>query len=157
MFCKCSLDAQNIATLREHSANIPGILRASWGRSFIKTLSRRLPEDILKISLRRLKTSSRLFLAKANQLEIIYRLSISSRIKLLTYYHSITRQTNYINLNKLNTLKHGNNAEIMNTRFPMKCQARKYFFQELKYFFGIGVSHAVALFSLLYLEFEKRL
>ena len=30
MFPKWSLDARNIATLREHSANIPGILRASW-------------------------------------------------------------------------------------------------------------------------------
>ena len=30
MFPKCSLDVSNIATLREHSANIPGILRASW-------------------------------------------------------------------------------------------------------------------------------
>ena len=27
---KCSLDAPNIATLREHSANIPGILCAGW-------------------------------------------------------------------------------------------------------------------------------
>ena len=27
---KCSLDARNIATLRENSANIPGILRAAW-------------------------------------------------------------------------------------------------------------------------------
>ena len=30
MFPKCSLDVPNIAMLREHSANIPGILRASW-------------------------------------------------------------------------------------------------------------------------------
>ena len=30
MFPKCSLDIQNIATLREHSANIPEILRAGW-------------------------------------------------------------------------------------------------------------------------------
>ena len=30
MFSKCSPDARNIATLREHSANIPGILRAGW-------------------------------------------------------------------------------------------------------------------------------
>ena len=28
---KCSLDVPNIATLRELSANIPGILRAGWG------------------------------------------------------------------------------------------------------------------------------
>ena len=27
---KCSLDVPNIATLREHTANIPGILRAGW-------------------------------------------------------------------------------------------------------------------------------
>ena len=27
---QCSLDIPNIATLREHSANIPGILRAGW-------------------------------------------------------------------------------------------------------------------------------
>ena len=27
---KCSLDVTNIATLREHSANIPGILRVCW-------------------------------------------------------------------------------------------------------------------------------
>ena len=31
MFPKCSKDVSNIATLREYSANIPGILRASWG------------------------------------------------------------------------------------------------------------------------------
>ena len=30
MFPKHSLDARNIATLREHSPNIPGILRAGW-------------------------------------------------------------------------------------------------------------------------------
>ena len=30
MLPKCSLDAQNIATLREHLANIPRILRAGW-------------------------------------------------------------------------------------------------------------------------------
>ena len=31
MFHKCSLDARNIATLREQSVNIPGInLRAGW-------------------------------------------------------------------------------------------------------------------------------
>ena len=38
----------------------------------------------------------------------------------------------------------------------MKCQAMKYFFQELKYFFRIGVSHKVAPLSLLLLKFEKR-
>ena len=30
MFPNFSLDVPNIATLREHSANIPGILRAGW-------------------------------------------------------------------------------------------------------------------------------
>ena len=30
MFPKCSLEARNIATLREQSENIPGILRAGW-------------------------------------------------------------------------------------------------------------------------------
>ena len=38
----------------------------------------------------------------------------------------------------------------------MKCQTRKYFIQELKYFFSIGVSHTVALLGLLLLKFEKR-
>ena len=31
MFPKCSPDTRNIAMLREHSANIPGILPAGWG------------------------------------------------------------------------------------------------------------------------------
>ena len=30
MFPKCSLDVTNIAMLREHSKNIPGLLRAGW-------------------------------------------------------------------------------------------------------------------------------
>ena len=30
MFPQCSLDVPNIATLRKHSANIRGILRACW-------------------------------------------------------------------------------------------------------------------------------
>ena len=30
IFPKCSLDVRNIRTLREHSANIPGILCAGW-------------------------------------------------------------------------------------------------------------------------------
>ena len=30
MFPKCSMNARNIATLREHLANVPGILRAGW-------------------------------------------------------------------------------------------------------------------------------
>ena len=58
-------------------------------------------------------------------------------------------------MGKLNTLKYGNNAEIMETWFSMKFEARKYFFQELKYFFSIGVSHTVALLSLLLLKFEN--
>ena len=37
----------------------------------------------------------------------------------------------------------------------MKYQTRKYFFQELKYFFSIGVWHIVVLLSLLLLKFEK--
>ena len=101
-------------------------------RHFFKTSTRRPPEDVLKISL---KTSSRLFLPKAKaHLETIYGLSFYVRFKLQTYYHSITRRTNYISLNKLNTLKHGNNVEILKTFkfFSMKCQTRKYFFQELK-------------------------
>ena len=53
-------------------------------------------------------------------------------------------------------LKHGNNAEIMKTWFSMNCQTRKYLFKEFKYFFSIGVSHAVALLSLSLLKFEKR-
>ena len=35
MFPKCSLDVPNIATLREHSANIPAILRAGWEGCFV--------------------------------------------------------------------------------------------------------------------------
>ena len=35
MFPKCSLDVPNIATLREHTTNIPGILRAGWKGSQI--------------------------------------------------------------------------------------------------------------------------
>ena len=38
----------------------------------------------------------------------------------------------------------------------MKCQPRKYFFQEFKCCFSIGVRHTVALLSLLLLKFEKR-
>ena len=30
MLPKCSLDVRNTVTLREHSANIPGILRTCW-------------------------------------------------------------------------------------------------------------------------------
>ena len=41
MFSKCSLDTRDIATLREHSANIPGILRAGWDKEILT------PSDIL--------------------------------------------------------------------------------------------------------------
>ena len=61
---------------------------------FQKMSSRHLPGNVLKTSLRRLKTS-RLFLVRAKaHMETIYGLSISVRFKLLTNYHSITRQTN---------------------------------------------------------------
>ena len=33
MFSQCSLDVPNIAALRDHSANIPGILRVGWAPS----------------------------------------------------------------------------------------------------------------------------
>ena len=33
MFPKCSMDVPNIATLREHSENIPGVLLAAWAIS----------------------------------------------------------------------------------------------------------------------------
>ena len=38
MFLKRSLDVPNIATLREHSANIPGILRAGWAENVTRNL-----------------------------------------------------------------------------------------------------------------------
>ena len=38
----------------------------------------------------------------------------------------------------------------------MNCQTKKYLFQEFKYFFSIGISHTVALLSLLLMKFEKR-
>ena len=44
----------------------------------------------------------------------------------------------------------------MKTFFSMNYQTRKQLFQEFKYFFSIGVSHTVALLSLLLLKFEKR-
>ena len=142
--------------------------------TFFKTSSRRLPEDVLKTSfrrcpqdvfqemssiplpgyvlktsLRRLKTSSRLFLVRAkDHLETLCGLCIYVSFKLVTYYHSIIRQTNWINLNKLNTLTYGNNAEIMKTWFSMNCQTIKCFFQEFRYFLIIGVLHTVLLLSL---------
>ena len=42
----------------------------------------------------------------------------------------------------------------MKTWFSMNCQTKKYLFQEFKYFFSIGVSHTVALLSLLLMKFE---
>lgn len=45
--------------------------------------------------------------------------------KLDTYYHFITRQTNYINFNKLNMIKHEHNAQFMKTRFSMKSNGRR--------------------------------
>ena len=38
----------------------------------------------------------------------------------------------------------------------MNYQTRKYFLQDFKYFFNIGVLHTVTLLSLLLLKFEKR-
>ena len=35
--------------------------------------------------------------------------------------------------------------KLQNTWFSIKCQTRKYFFQEMKYFFSIKVLHTVAL------------
>ena len=116
--------------------------KTSWRR--LEKRSWRLPfqtnlRRLWNQNWRRIKTSSRLFLVKAkDHLETIHGVSIYVRFKLQTYYHSITRQSkhlsitkliNYINLNKLNTLKHGNNLEIVKTWFSMK------------YFFSIGVSH----------------
>ena len=92
-------------------------------RPFLKTSSRR-PQDLLK-------TSLRLFLAKSkHHLETIYGLSIYARVKLHTYYHTITRQTNCISLNELNTLKHENNAEVMSiSPFPKRLLIRKLNFE----------------------------
>ena len=53
------------------------------------------------------------------------------RFKLLTYYYSITRQTNRIDLNKL-TIKYGIKAEIMKTWFSLNCKTKNHFFQEFK-------------------------
>ena len=73
---------------------------------------------------------------------------------ILPLHHKIDK---LINLNKLNTLKHGNNTEILKTWFSMNCQTTKYLFQEFKYFFSIGVSQTEALLSLLLLKCEKLL
>ena len=44
---------------------------------------------------------------------------------ILSLHHKIDK---LINLNKLNTLKHGNNTEILKTWFSMNCQTMKYLF-----------------------------
>ena len=71
------------------------------------------------------------------------------RFQLHTYYHSITRQTNWINSNKLNTLKHENNPKVMKTWFSVQ-----------RLFPGvesIGVSYVVVvLLSVLLLKLQKR-
>ena len=60
----------------------------------------------------------------------MYGLSIYTRVKLHTYYHTITRQTNCISLNELNTLKHENNAEVMSiSPFPKRLLIRKLNFE----------------------------
>ena len=70
----------------------------------LKTFPRRLPQDLLK-------TSPRLFLEKASDhLETIHGLS---RYVLNYIYTATPSLTKCINLNKLHTLKHGNNAEIV--------------------------------------------
>ena len=51
MFPKCFLDVPNIATLREHAANIPGIVRAGWEgflleKKKLKTLSKEIKHKI---------------------------------------------------------------------------------------------------------------
>ena len=116
---------------------------------FWKTSSQRLENRSLRLPFqtnlrrlwdknwRRIKTSSRRFLVKAeDHLKTIYGLPIYVRFKLQTYSYSITRQSkclsitkliNYINLDKLNTLKYGKNLEIVKTWFSMK------------YFFSIGI------------------
>ena len=48
-------------------------------------------------------------------------------------------------LNKLNTLKHGNNVKILKTCSLMNYQTRKYLFQEFIYFFIIGVFKPIFL------------
>ena len=124
-------------------------LKSKSRRPFFKTSPRRLPEDVLKTSL---KTSSRPFLVKAKENQkTIYRLFIYYILNYIT-----TSLEKLIAWTWINTLKHGNNAEIVKTSFSMKCETRKYFFQELKYVFSIGVSHTVALLGLLLLKFEKR-
>ena len=127
-------------------------LRRVYG--IFATSSRSFQGDVFKTSWSRLKTSPKLFLVKAKyHLETIYGLSIYVRFKLHIYYHSIT---DCIGLNKLHTLKHGDNAESVKTWFSMKCQTSKYFSQKLKYFFSIRVLHTVLL-SVSLLKFEKRI
>ena len=97
--------------------------------TLFKTLSRRLPRDAINTFLRRFKTSSRRVLVKAKDLlETVYIDFVSTYAKLDTYYDFINGQTDCINLNKLNLLKHGNNAKFLKTWFSIKYQRRKYFF-----------------------------
>ena len=78
--------------------------------TIFKRLSRRLPGEVFKSSFTLLKTYSRLFPLKAkDHPDTIYGLSVRSKQQM--YYYSI------INLNKLNKLKRGNNAEIIKTWF----------------------------------------
>ena len=78
-------------------------------RPFFKTSPRRLPEDVLKTSL---KTSSRPFLVKA-------------KVNQKTFY-LLRFKLHHTSLEKLiawtwiNTLKHGNNAEIVKTFNEMR-------------------------------------
>lgn len=84
----------------------------------------------------RLETSVGLFLVKAkDHLESIYKPCICIGFKLDTYYHYITRQSNSISFNKLNILKYGNNAEIMQIWFSIKCQTKAYLFPGFKILF----------------------
>ena len=89
--------------------------------------------------------STRRFLVRAkDHLNTIYGSSIYLGFE-TTYIVPLHWQTNCINLNKLNTLKHGKSAEIMKTWFSMKDKTRIYFFKELKLFFSIGFFQSVAL------------
>ena len=110
---------------------------------FQETSPKSLPGDVLKTSLKHLTTSRLLLVRAKDHLETIYGLSIYVRFKLLTYYHSITRQTNWINLNKLNTLKNGNNTGIIKTTVRLENT-----FSRSLNIFSVGVSHIVALLPL---------
>ena len=98
--CRNNFVTTSLCLLGKTSSRcLPGdVLKTSCRRHlqdvFQETFSRRLPGDVLKTSLRRLKIYSRLFLVNAkDHLETTYELSIQVRFKLLTYCHSITKQT----------------------------------------------------------------